>query len=1155
MYRLIKYTKLCIRLCLISITMVTALGCVPKNQMVRDQLVVEKLRLRITKVRNAIAETRNVIATSRGAKYLPELYMRLAELLSEEARYHYMVSYEREQRSTKALHVPQVRFLKEQSISIYKSILTRYPKSRLADRILFNISHEQRELGIFEDMKVTLERLVNDYPDSSYRTEALLVLGDYYFDKTEFVVARKYFDQIVDQKNSVLKGLALYKLGWVDVNQGNCPLALNHFEKAIRISKKESKPGELNKQEPEKIALKGDFAIPEEDVKQEFAGHNTVNVQREALVDLTYCYAQERKPRKAVEYLRHLASTREAYVAALEKMANRYALIEQPVGAADVARELLRLAPDDEERLDDARMLHTAVTRMKDYSLVGEDVFLVLRAMRRQVLDPDLDSAAKKLIEKEFELIARDFATKSHGILTSKEKVESKWTKEPANYEQTAKAYISYLDSFPQSLHKIEIVENLADVLMETGDYLEAGHRYREAARLLGEPALLDSSSENKGQIAKNKKSGKPAKMVDKATLEKKRKRDRIDALYNATVAYQKSLASEKVRDHFSRLSARAGLRVAGGLYLADAFVEPEKNRKIKFAIAQSYYDEGNYLSAIDLLTAIAYEFPQTEQGSAAVHMVLDSYKTINDISGLINAGQRFLAKDSPVSKELKDHIKPIVAAAEQNRLDELSLAASGEQVGGMDVLLAFADRYKNSSLGERALLSAFVAARAAGNTAQLYKLGEKIIEQFPSSEQAGGVVSTMGRAAATRFEFDKAIKYMERAAAISKDQKATLLIAAGELREQLADTSGAFKDYNAAQAASGEGQQDASKALVHITDLLEKTGFSSKVISKLSSLGDNLDAELASRLGMALLQAGRYDDSEEYFRIVVEGAGDASVSAQAKSYYGMAEVMLHMLEEYEPPQEIDAIEELIGVIDVTVQAYLAAARQSDPVYSQASLARLARTAEIGAKKLETIKLPDELSAEEKAMVQESLNNRAKQLKSDSKSIMEECSQRAQDLFLLDAAGIACIKGIPPVKNPVTFTGLNKRAKGSRPENVKDARERLSRNPDDLDALRAVGKAFMNAKDYHAARLVLARTIEAGGGSDDLNQLGVACYKAGDKPGAFDAFKRAKDAGSGAAVVNMIVISNDLGLKKLAKKLMDEKPENIKGTLLRGGGK
>ena len=1132
-------------------------GCTRENQVIRDQLVVEQLRLRITKVRHAAQETRDVIASSRGAVYLPELHMRLAELLSEEARYHYMVAYEREQRSTKSLHVPQVRFLKEQAINTYRMILDRYPDTHLGDRIMFNISHEQRELGMFEEMKATLEALIEKYPDSPYRSEALLVLGDYYFDKMEFEQAKSNLEKIVTRKNDLLQGLAHYKLGWVGVNLGDCKMALKHFEDAIVTSRIVQQPEKLLKKKVQ-MRLQGDFAIPEDDenAEPEFAGHKTVNVQREALVDLTFCYAQERKPEKAVSYLRKLASSREGYVAALGKMANRYALIEQPRGAADVTRELLRLAPDDEERLDDARMLHTAVTRMKDYSKVGEDVYLVLRVMHRRLMAPDLTDANARLVTNEMELIARDLATKSHEVLLSGGKLKSKWTDTPATFEQTALAYRWYLNSFPRSSSAVEVMQNYADVLMEEGAFLEAGRRYRDVAEMLSkpppEPEALPESAEKKTD-EKAKKEEKKAKPIDKEALAKARKKDRIEALYNAVVAYQKSLDQVVSRSHFERAAARAGLRAAGGLYLSEANPSGEKDRKIKFAIAQSYYDEGSYFNAIDLLTAVAYEFPRTPQGEAAVHMVLDSYVTINDISGLVNIGHRFLAKDSPASAELKAQIQPIVAAAEQNRLDELSLAASGDQVGGIETLLSFADRYKDSDLGERAVLSAFVAARAAGNITQLYELGEKVLKQFPKSEQAGGVVSTMGRAAAARFEFDRAIKYMEQAAAIDQEQKASLLIAAGELREQLADPDGALSNYRTALSASKEGPA-AVTALVHVVDLLEKRGKPDDVIREVASHEAILDAELSSRLGLALLKKGENYDAEDQFRKVVEGAVDASSQAQARANYGMAEINLKMLEDFGDIEEIGMIEELIGVIDVTVQSYLAAVRQVDPVYSQAALARLARATELGAQKLENVKLPSELSDEERSMVQQALSARAQQLRVDSKEVLKECAQRARNTFLLDAAGRACIEGKPPTKDPVSLLPLKPRGSKGQLKGAEPYQERLSRNPEDLEALRFMGKSFLNAGDAHAARLVLARTIEAGGDAEDLNRLGIACYESGDLMGALDAFKRAMDAQSVAAIKNLAIICEDLGVRDLAKELNGKIKGDIKGDIIRKGG-
>ena len=1159
MYRLIKFMESNTRL--IAVPFAAALmafgfilGCAPKNQVIRDQLVVEQLRLRITKVRHAEQETRDVIAASRGASYLPELYMRLAELLSEEARYHYMVAYEREQRSTKSLHVPQVRFLKEQAISTYRMILERYPDTPQADRMMFNISHEQRELGMFDEMKQTLEELIQKYPDSPYRNEALLVLGDFYFDKMEFEQAEANFSKIIAQKDSLLQGLAHYKLGWVGVNLGDCKMALKHFENAI-ISSKDVNPEKVLKKKVQ-MRLQGDFAIPDdEDDSHQFAGHKTVNVQRESLVDLTYCYAQERKPEKAVAYLRGLASTREAYVAALQKMANRYALIEQPRGAADVTRELLRLAPDDEERLDDARMLHTAVTKMKDYSMVGEDVFLVTRAMQRRLMAPNLNAASAKLVVNEVELIARDLATKSHETLLSGESKKNKWTDTPATYEQTALAYRWYLNSFPDTPAALEIMENYADVLMDAKEYLEAGRRYRDVAEMLARPPTEAAPATNEKDTAeKTDKTAQKEKPVDKKALEKARKQDRVDALYNAVVAYQKSLEQETSRSHFERAAARAGLRAAGTLYLAEAAPTGEKDRKIKFAIAQSYYDEGSYHNAIDLLTAVAYEFPKTDQGNAAVHMVLDSYRTINDISGLVNIGHRFLAADSPVDPALKSQIQPIVAAGEQNRLDELSLAASGDQAGGMETLLSFAERYKDSDLGERAVLSAFVAARAAGNINELYSLGERVLKEFPKSEQAGGVVSTMGRAAAARFEFDRAIKYMEQAAGIDKDQRASLLIAAGELREQLADPDGALKNYRGALESVKEGPQAVS-ALVHAVDVLEKRESADAVIREIQKHEDILDAELSSRLGLALLKKGQNYDAEDQLRKVVEGAVDASPQAQARANYGMAEINLRMLQDFGNIEEIGMIEELIGVIDVTVQSYLAAVRQVDPVYSQAALARLARATELGAEKLENVSLPSDLSPEETAMVKQALTARAKQLRVDSAEVLKECAQRAKNSFILDTAGRDCIAGTPPKTDPVKLMPLKGRQSKGAPKSTVEFQDRLSKNPEDLEALRGMGKAFLDAGDAHAARLVLAKTIEAGGDADDLNRLGVACYRAGDLMGALDAFKRAMDAQSMAAIKNLSIISDDLGLRDLSSELNKKVKGEIKGDIIRGGGK
>ncbi len=401
-------------------------GCGPTRVEVRDTPRVERLRMRITKARNAIEETRSAIVRGRGAPYLPELYIRLAELLSEEARYHYQVAYEREQRSDKALHVPQVRFLKEQAVALYTQVVRRYPDSEVVPRALFNTGQEHRELGSYEAMREVLRRLVKGHPKSPLSRSALLVLGDDHFDRNQLREAGREYKRILDAEGpSRVKGLAHYKLAWVHVNLGGCKRALKHFERAILSVQAFVDEGGLLRG-----AAGGTYA--------------DLDVRREALVDLTYCYSRERKPNTAVGYLRARAYDRGAYMAALQRLADRYSVLEQAEGAAAVTRELLAFAPDEPARLEDARLLHASLRKSGDFTRVGADVAAIARAGLRRAHAPETPAETRGRLLDEFERMSRDLATRAH------EKAKAK----PGDRQralQVAGAYEAYLEAFPKA--------------------------------------------------------------------------------------------------------------------------------------------------------------------------------------------------------------------------------------------------------------------------------------------------------------------------------------------------------------------------------------------------------------------------------------------------------------------------------------------------------------------------------------------------------------------------------------------------------------------------------------------------------------------------------------------------------------------------------
>ena len=138
-----------------------ACSSLPKDAL--DPPMTETLKQKITKARNAIIETRRTLARATGSTYVQELKIRLAELLSDEARAHYQVARAREGISNKSLQVPQVKTLKQQAVTLYQEFLKDYPQSDLRPRALYNMGQEYRELGDYDNMRKSFEQIASEH--------------------------------------------------------------------------------------------------------------------------------------------------------------------------------------------------------------------------------------------------------------------------------------------------------------------------------------------------------------------------------------------------------------------------------------------------------------------------------------------------------------------------------------------------------------------------------------------------------------------------------------------------------------------------------------------------------------------------------------------------------------------------------------------------------------------------------------------------------------------------------------------------------------------------------------------------------------------------------------------------------------------------------
>lgn len=1066
-----------LRLTLCAGALASLVACGAPRTRLPDPPRVEALRARITKVRNAIDETRVALERARGAAHQPELKVRLAELLSEEARYHFQVAQAREQ-GGETPHVPQVRALKARAITLYERVLADDPKGPLADRALFNLGQEHRELGDYPAMRATLRRLVTAHPNSPLAPEALVLLGDDHFDRGQMSAAGAAYTRITEGPPSRTVGLAWYKLGWVHVNAGDCAQALTAFEAAIEHTRAFEALGA--------------------------AGKGGIDVRREALVDLTYCYSRERKPEQAVAYLRARAADRGAYVAALERMADRFGVMEQAVGAMMVGRELLAKGPDDAQRLDDARMLHGAVRKAARFDRVGDDAALITRAVLRHARRPGLPPEQRARLVDEFEAYVRDLATRAQERLGPKPS--------PAKAAQVAAAYTAHLDAFPTAQARLPVLENLADVLSLSNRDFEAGRRYLEIA-------------EAQPDAAKARK-----------------------ALYDAVVHFQAAL-DQPDTTRVARVVARASLRRAGGQLLTGTLTKAQA-RKVKFAIARSWYDAGRLREAVDRLEAVAFESPNTPEGDAAVDLTLDAYATRNDFLGLINAGQRFMAADSPVAAPVKARVKTLVAAAEQQQLDELSLDAAGVDGGDPEAeLSAFAARYKGTALGERALLNAFVAARAAGDSQAMYAVADRIRREYPKSTQLPGLLATLGRAAAGRFELDRAVTLYDQAAQAGGPDRAALVTAAATLRGQLGDAAGARAAIEQAVRAGDNAAQRAAPA-AQLAAWFERHGTPAQTIAALKPLAADGAPQVLAALGVAYARSGDPDTAEVTLQQVLDQGASAPPSALARAYYGQAEAMAAVLLGFSPGDSIDEFSELIALIDVTEQGYLKAAREADPDVSSAALGRLAHASQAVATKLRGLKAPSALKPAQRAQFSAGLQARAARLDKTATDALAACADQAWARFHYGPATRACLAGAPPSRDPLTFDRLGPRGARATSAELAPLRQAAARNTEDAEALSALGQALLAAGDAHAARLALASAVRAGGGAADLNRLGLAHTRAGDVGAGMAAFARAAAGGLEAGRQNLSAALRRAGLGAAADEALKRWPKGRPGGAL-----
>ena len=117
-----------------------------------------------------------------------------------------------------------------EAIRTYQQILDTYPDFERNDKVLYQMSRAYDEIGQPDEAMEVMNRLVRDYPYSKHIDEVQFRRGEYYFVRKKFIDAEGAYGAVISLgPSSQYYELALYKKGWALYKQYFYDEALDNF--------------------------------------------------------------------------------------------------------------------------------------------------------------------------------------------------------------------------------------------------------------------------------------------------------------------------------------------------------------------------------------------------------------------------------------------------------------------------------------------------------------------------------------------------------------------------------------------------------------------------------------------------------------------------------------------------------------------------------------------------------------------------------------------------------------------------------------------------------------------------------------------------------------------------------------------------------------
>ncbi len=342
-----------------------------------------------------------------------------------------------------------------EAIATYRKILERYPNYERNDQVLYQMSRAYDELGQPNEAMQVMDRLVAEYPYSRYIDEVHFRRGEYFFVRKRYLDAEDAYGAIIRMgATSSYYELALYKLGWTLYKQELYEEALHRYMAMLDYRQSIGFDFDQSIEADQQHRIADTFRV----ISLSFS-----NLGGPEVVDT---YFAEHGHRSYAH--RIYANLGEFYFSKL-----RYA------DAASVYKSFIELEPFHRESPNFSM-------RVVEIYFEGGFPRLVVESKKefaeRYALDAEywnhFDAADRPEVVGFLKTNLNDLANHYHALYQEEAFIDE----QPANFAEATHWYREYLASFAEDETAPAINYQLADLLLENGDFGPSAREYERTA-------------------------------------------------------------------------------------------------------------------------------------------------------------------------------------------------------------------------------------------------------------------------------------------------------------------------------------------------------------------------------------------------------------------------------------------------------------------------------------------------------------------------------------------------------------------------------------------------------------------------------------------------------------------------------------------------